>query len=230
MSLFQNLRNSVGSYWSPGPAKQAKRTRSPSLGEFKSRLDRDTVSPSKRTSEWLKEHSVDIKTPKVLGVKGSRVTKPTPSKQQSVKAKRKFWDAVLPRFLSKKPDEGHQDDIEGTTMVEEDPLSISSDFDDPDATLVNTDLSHNAQAVNPALIKPENEDTVYEPTVQDLELMRHWSSDEVWLFHKLNMRGFEPLLSETWDWDFETVPDRMFSGDDTKVLIKAREGNEYNGR
>ncbi|KAL8719124.1 MAG: hypothetical protein Q9225_003836 [Loekoesia sp. 1 TL-2023] len=228
MPLFQNLRESLGGYWSPGPSKQPRRTtRSPSLEEVKSRLDRDTMSPSKRTSEWLKAHSVDIKTPKALGVKGSKVTKSTPSKKQSMKAKGKFWDRVLPKFLSKKSGEQTQDDIEGTTLIEEDRLSISPGFDN-DATLVDADITLNAEVVNPALIAPEDEDTLYEPTAEDLKIMKTWSKDEVWLFHKLNMRGFEPLLPETWDFDFETVPDKMFSRDDAKVLIKAREGNEYN--
>ncbi|KAL9001799.1 MAG: hypothetical protein Q9188_005242 [Gyalolechia gomerana] len=228
MPLFQNLRESIGGYLSPGPSKHPKRTtRSPSLEEVRSRLDRHIASPSKRTSDWLKAHSVDIKTPRALGVKGSKVTKYTPSKTQSAKAKSKFWDRVLPNFLSGKSNEQTQDDIGGTTLIEDDRLSNSPGFGN-DATLVDADISQHTAVVAPNLWKAEDEDTLYVPTAADLEVMKNWSEDEVWLFHRLNNRGFEPLLPGTWDFDFETVPDKVFSDDDAKVLIKAREGNEYN--
>lgn len=227
MSLFQNLRESIGGYWSPARPKQPKRTsRSPSLEEFGSRLDRHAATPSKRTSDWLKAHSVDIKTPRTLGVKGSKVTKPTAFNSQSAKAKSKFWDRVLPSFLSKNANEQSQLDLEGTTLVENDHLSNSPGVDN--ITLVNADVSQYTTAVAPSLMKVEDEDEVYVPTAADLEIMKHWSKDEVWLFYRLNNRGFEPLLPATWDFDFETVPDLVFSDDDAKVLIKAREGNEYN--
>ncbi|KAL9597314.1 MAG: hypothetical protein Q9219_005238 [cf. Caloplaca sp. 3 TL-2023] len=228
MSLFQNLRESLGGYWSPKPSPQLKRaTKSPSLKEVKSRLDRDTLSPSKRTSEWLKTHSVDIKTPKALAVKGGKISKPTPSKKQSAKVKTKFWDRVLPNFMSKKSHEQNLDDIEGTTLIDDDRFSNSPDFDG-DNTSVDASAGFDAQVVNPALIAAEDEDTVYKPTAEDIKVMKHWSSDEVSLFNKLNLRGFEPLLPETWDWDFETVPDKVFSADDARVLIKALDDNEYN--
>ncbi|KAL8942468.1 MAG: hypothetical protein Q9211_001362 [Gyalolechia sp. 1 TL-2023] len=221
MPLFQNLRESIGGYWSPRPSKQSKRTtRSPSPEEVRSRLDRNHVSPSKRTSDWLKAHSVDIKTPKALAVKGSKVTKHTP-KTQSAKAKGKFWDRVLPNFLFSKLNEQSQDDLEGTTLVEDDRLGNS-----PGSNKGAT--SQHTAVVAPNLIKAEDEDTVYVPTAADLEVMKNWSKDQVWLFYRLNNRGFEPLLPGTWDFDFETVPDKVFSDDDAKVLIKAREGNEYN--
>lgn len=230
MPLFQNLRESIGEYWSPRPSQQPKRTtRSPSLEEVRSRLDRHAATPSKRTSDWLKTHSVDIKIPKTLGVKGSRVTKPTPSKTQSTKTKSKFWDRVLPKFLFKNLNEQTQDDLEGATLVESNSPHNSFGGDD-NATLVNAGVSQNTAAVVPSLMKVQDEDEVYVPTAADLEIMRTWSKDEVWLFYRFNNRGFEPLLPVTWDFDFETVPDLVFSDDDAKVLIKAREGNEYNGK
>lgn len=231
MSLFQNLRESVGGYFSSGPSisKQPKReTRSPSLAEVKSRLDRDTVTPSKRTSDWLKAHSVEIKTPKTLGVKGSRVTKPTPSKKQSAKSKGKFWARVLPKFLSKNTSNEAQDEFEGTTLFDEDQFD-ALDNEDNEATLLDPDVSPGAQLPNPAPNAAADEDQYYTPTAEDLKVMKKWSKDEVWLFQKLNMRGLEPLLPSTWDFEFVTVPDKLFSDDDSKVLIKAHGGNDYNG-
>ncbi|KAL8643633.1 MAG: hypothetical protein Q9210_007607, partial [Variospora velana] len=229
MPLFQNLRQSIGGYFSsPAPPKiQRPAVRSPSLEEVKSRLDRDTVSPSKRTSDWLKTHSVEIKTPKALGVRGSRVAKPSPSKKQSARAKNKFWAGVLPKFLSKTANDATLDDLEGETLFGEDHSSAWG-VDDKEPGLSSADISLNPELANPALIAADEEDTFYTPTADDLDVMKTWSKDEVWLFHKLNMRGFEPLLPATWDFEFVTLPNNLFSDNDAKVLIKAREGTEYN--
>ncbi|KAI4114760.1 MAG: hypothetical protein LQ345_004519 [Seirophora villosa] len=230
MSLFQNLRQSIGGFFSPAPPKfQRPATRSPSLDEVKSRLDRDTVSPSKRTSEWLKTHSVEIKTPKALSIRGSRVTKPSPSKRQSAKAKANFWAGVLPNFLSKTANDASLDDLDGDTLLGEDRSSAWGGDDKDAAGRLSADIGLNPELANPALIAVDQEDTYYTPTAEDLDVMKTWSNDEVWLFHKLNMRGFEPLLPDTWDFEFVTLPDNIFSANDAKVLIKAREGSEYNG-
>lgn len=229
MPLLQNLRESVGSYWTPKPPKtQHRRTRSPSLEAVKSRLDRESVSPSKRTAEWLRMHSAEVKTPKTLGVKGSKITKSPSSNRQSAKAKGKFWARVLPRFLSKESNAATQADMEGSTVFGEDRQSISPELEH-DATLIDA-ANLETEAANAALIAPEQEDTFYEPSAEDLEVMKTWSEDQVWTFNKLNMRGFEPLLPETWALEFVTVPKDVFSDDDSEVLIKAHEGNEYNGR
>ncbi|KAL8930925.1 MAG: hypothetical protein Q9208_000026, partial [Pyrenodesmia sp. 3 TL-2023] len=226
MPLFQNLRESLGGYFSPGSSKQ-KTKRSPSLEEVKMRLDRGTVSPSKRTSDWLKAHSGEIKTPKALGVKGSRVTKSTPSKKRSTKAKAKFWDGVLPNFLSKKTTDRAQNDLEGDTLVEEGQFSVLNDGGN-EAALLNPDVSVIAELANPAPNAAEDEDTPYTITAKDLEAMKNWSKDEISLFHKLNMRGFEPLVPADWSAEFVTLPGILYSDDDARVLIKAREGNDYN--
>ncbi|KAI4204245.1 MAG: hypothetical protein LQ346_001661 [Caloplaca aetnensis] len=226
MPLFQNLRESLGGYFSPGSSKQ-KTKRSPSLEEVKMRLDRDSMSPTKRTSDWLKAHSGEIKTPKALGVKGSRVTKPTPTKKQSAKAQAKFWGRALPNFLSKQATGEAQGGLEGDTLVEEEHFSGVND-DDNEATLLNPDGSAIAELANPAPNAAEDEDTPYEITAKDREAMKSWSKDEISLFHKLNMRGFEPLVPGDWSSEFVTLPGLLFSDNDPEVLIKAREGNEYN--
>lgn len=192
------------------------------------RLDRDSMSPTKRTSDWLKAHSGEIKTPKALGVKGSRVTKPTPTKKQSAKAQAKFWGRALPNFLSKQATGEAQGGLEGDTLVEEEHFSGVND-DDNEATLLNPDGSAIAELANPAPNAAEDEDTPYEITAKDREAMKSWSKDEISLFHKLNMRGFEPLVPGDWSSEFVTLPGLLFSDNDPEVLIKAREGNEYNG-
>ncbi|KAL8731633.1 MAG: hypothetical protein Q9166_003321 [cf. Caloplaca sp. 2 TL-2023] len=238
MSLFQNLRESLGGYWTPEkpkpkrttrpPFPHQRTTRSPSLAEAKARLDREgTASPGERMRGWVTQPLDDSTTPKALGVKGSKVSKtPSPNKQ-SAKAQRKFWHRVLPKFLSLQPVPNIQDDIEGSTAIGEDGSrgpSISSSFHDED-----TQVHFHEGDAQPSLIAPGDDDRLYQPTAQDLELMKSWTPDQVWLFHELNNRSFKPLIRETW-WlkDFVTLPDEVVSDDEDQVLIKNHAGNEYN--
>ena len=237
MPLFKNLRESVGTYWSPKPSKPQSRTpRSSSLDHLKARLDREgkSASPSKRTAEWLRTHSAEIKTPKVLSVKGAKVVKPPVSDRQAAKGKERFWAGILPNFLYKQPAADTLDDIDGATLLADDGPDISADLADLAAwgnePTLNEPATPRTEKANASLIAPDEEDTLYQPTADDLRVMKTWSSDEVWTFHKLNNRGFEPLLPETWAQEFVTVPDDVFSKDDSEVYVKTHKGNEYNGR
>ncbi|KAI4255132.1 MAG: hypothetical protein LQ352_002702 [Teloschistes flavicans] len=230
MPLFQQLRESIGGYLTPQRSAIRKQpTRSPSLEQAKRRLDRESANPSKRTAEWLRNHSADIKTPKKLGVKASKVVKPSPSPKQSAKAKGKLWARVLPSWLFQNPSvPASQEDMEGTTMFGLDESQNRSPGLDNDATLIETAASVGGERTNAALFAPEEEDEVYTPTAEDLEVMKNWSEDEVWIFNKLNMRGFEPLMPETWSIGFLTLSSGIFSDDDSEWVIRAHEGSEYN--
>ncbi|KAJ4352386.1 uncharacterized protein N0V89_007734 [Didymosphaeria variabile] len=48
-----------------------------------------------------------------------------------------------------------------------------------------------------------------------------WSEDSVFMFQKLNLRGFEPLLPDPWKTDFVTLPLDLFTTNDSKAFIKA---------
>ena len=56
-----------------------------------------------------------------------------------------------------------------------------------------------------------------------------WSEDAVFLFQKLGMRGFEPLLPISWINDFETVPEDLFTEKLDKAFIKPIFGTDYSG-
>ncbi len=56
-----------------------------------------------------------------------------------------------------------------------------------------------------------------------------WHEDEVALFQKLNMRGFEPLLPSTWSFDFRTCPETIFSSKDEETFINSASGNDFRG-
>lgn len=256
MPFLQNLRRSLGGYWTPekqktrhltrSPSPQRRTTRSPSLADGEARLDREgTPSPTKRTSEWITELRDISRTPGALGVKGGRIVKGPMTNRQATKGKVKFWDRVLPRFLSQQPAE-IRDDIEGSTLVDRDRASVSPDFDDEDTQI---DVHGTSQAeshsnvgaretpdveegeAGPSLITPGDDDRYYQPTKEDLKIMKSWTHGQVWLFHELNNRCFKPLIRETWrNYDFVTFPDDVVSNDDEKVPIKPLFGSEYNGK
>ena len=57
-----------------------------------------------------------------------------------------------------------------------------------------------------------------------------WTTAEIDLFNKLNMRGFEPLLPRTWELDFPTVPSALFTGDIQNAFMKAMYGSDFRGK
>ena len=211
----------------PHPAQP----QSPSLSEAKLQLARKSVSPHKRTSEWLKLYSPEVKTPKVLTAKSRKVSKPSDAVKQSraaVERKSKLWSHVLPRFLLNQLDNENQGDLEGDTLLGETQTSTSLKSDNDD-TLLKDAADAEIESAKPFILKP-TEDTLYTPTAEDLRVISTWSRDEAWLFLKINSRGFEPLLPETWAHQFVLLPEQMFSEDDSEVTIKTYKGNDYNGK
>ncbi|KAL9609408.1 MAG: hypothetical protein Q9167_005832 [Letrouitia subvulpina] len=240
MPLFQSLRERFDRILRSQPPQRPQpstprnsrsvHSRSSSLREAKSRLDRKSISPSARTSRWLKLQSPEIKTPKVLAPKSSKITKstnPVTQPRKKTKARTSFWSRVLSTFPPGQAENNHVENMEGDTLVTEEPSPSSPGFDN-DTTLV--DEISEVEAATPFFIKPHEDDTVYEPTAEDLKIMKTWSEAEVWLFHKINRRGFEPLLPEIWAHEFRTLPKNIFSDDDLEVFIKTHKGNEYNGK
>ncbi|KAL8699676.1 MAG: hypothetical protein Q9224_001313, partial [Gallowayella concinna] len=256
MPLFQNLRESFGGYWTPekhkpkpasrSPSPSQRTSRSSSLAKGKARLDREgTASPMNRISEWNTDPLDGSKTPKALGVKGSKVAKTPTIDKQSAKAKERFWNRFA-KLLAKQPNTETQDGLEGSTAVGEDRSSLPPGFDNedtqidfrvrPEAEEYDTSDSgepavfEEGEAV-PALVAPGDDDRFYRPTDEDRKVMKTWTKDQIWLFHELNNRSLKPLIRETWrDYDFVTFPDDVVSDDDEEVLVKPHDGNEYNAQ
>ncbi|KAI4107647.1 MAG: hypothetical protein LQ339_002553 [Xanthoria mediterranea] len=244
MPFLQHLRRSLGGYWTPEKQMTKRAMRSPSQPDGEARLDRDrTPSPTKRTSQWITELGHASSSPGALGVKSGRIVKGPITNRQATKEKAKFWDRVLPRFLPQQPAE-IRDGIEGSTLVDSGRASVSPDFDD-DYTQIDIHGTTQAKGCShvsaretpnveegeagPSLITPGDDDRYYQPTKEDLEIMKSWTPGQVWLFHELNNRCFKPLIRETWrNYDFVTFPDDVVSNDDEKVPIKPLFGSEYN--
>jgi hypothetical protein len=56
-----------------------------------------------------------------------------------------------------------------------------------------------------------------------------WSEDAVFLFQKLGMRGFEPLLPIDWLDDLETLPEDLFTSRLDNAFLKPAHGSGFRG-
>jgi hypothetical protein len=59
----------------------------------------------------------------------------------------------------------------------------------------------------------------------------HWAEAEKDLIFRLSMRGFEPLVPESWHLDFSTLPEPLFAVQNgPEPLIQALKGREFHGK
>jgi hypothetical protein len=56
-----------------------------------------------------------------------------------------------------------------------------------------------------------------------------WSEDAVFLFQKLGMRGFEPILPIAWIHDLDSLPEDLFTANIDKAFIKPVFGTDHHG-
>jgi hypothetical protein len=56
-----------------------------------------------------------------------------------------------------------------------------------------------------------------------------WLKEEIELYEKLSMRGFQPLMPRHWGMDFRTIPESLFSPDDEECVIKSISGRDFRG-
>lgn len=64
-----------------------------------------------------------------------------------------------------------------------------------------------------------------------MELQRAgWPKDATYLFHKISMRGYEPLMPDNWIIDFDTVPLSMFTDKHRGAFIKAGRESDFRGK
>ncbi|KAI9741439.1 MAG: hypothetical protein M1818_004245 [Claussenomyces sp. TS43310] len=54
-----------------------------------------------------------------------------------------------------------------------------------------------------------------------------WHEDEAALFHKLTMRGYEPLLPSNWAYDFRTCPSQLFTQNMNQTFLNSASGNDF---
>ena len=178
-------------------------------------LDRQTLSPMKRTQSWLEAPSPDKiqSTQNLHKVKGSRVVK---ANGKNGKEKRKsFWGLqFLSGLFGKEQDEKDHDELEGDTIVEDEDPIHTTELDN-DLTLVedNEELNkaesaslHTEELSNRSL-------SFHDPQIQQR------TDEETWLFNRLSRLGREPLLPRSWNMDFPTFPAYLFSSDPARAFV-----------
>lgn len=243
MSYFTTLRHTLGTYISP--STQAERRASDPY-RTALELDRNSTSPTKRTVQWLETNTAEKsgKSPEILRVKGSKITKSfskihkssalklseASSRRESAsssshrsnenngtraKSRRSFWGLdYLSGVFNKDNRHEAEDELEGSTIIEDSPQRRSLSVEN-DTTLLN-DIDDIKDQKFAAEKLDENEH-------------KGWTKEEIWLFEKLQDRGFEPLLHVTWGFDFPTLPVELFTTDRSKVFIKSMHDNDYHG-
>jgi len=263
MAYFATLRERVSTYVSPARTERKHATSSSvTTTSLEQRLDRRSMSPATRTKIWLTTYtpsseSTSARTPSVLGVQGSKVSKgglakPATNSLAATKGRGgRYWGIrLLPeKVINKKDeDEDYTEDVEGSTLLEDDSedapqqSASSSDVDElaNDTTLVeeqddddDDESSGEARDLNHGekgeyLVNMARERAKREKALTQIT-KGEWSEAEIALFQKLNMRGFEPLLPENWMMDFKTIPESLFTDKDEEVFINSVCGRDFRG-
>ncbi|KAJ4368212.1 hypothetical protein N0V83_006568 [Neocucurbitaria cava] len=125
-------------------------------------------------------------------------------------------------------------DLEGDTLIPSSPLSPS--YDKAGASADEVDANEDTMVVDDGtymnLHKRYNIDQERKRRYKQGRELRDagWSEDAVFLFQKLGMRGFEPILPIDWIDDFETLPEDLFTAKLDKAFIKPAYGTDYHGK
>jgi hypothetical protein len=65
--------------------------------------------------------------------------------------------------------------------------------------------------------------------IDEVKAQGTWHPDEVFLFERLSMRSFEELLPASWQIDFPTLPEALFTTNPTKTFINFNYGSSSRG-
>jgi hypothetical protein len=131
------------------------------------------------------------------------------------------------------------DDLEGDTLFPDSPVALNrkgEEQEEPGSSADEWDANEETLVVDDGtymtLQKKINIDEERNRRDQQGSELREagWSEDAVFLFQKLGMRGFEPILPIGWVHDFETVPEDLFTENLDKAFIKPAFGSDYSGK
>lgn len=229
MGYFKSIRQSIGSYMiSPSKTQQPPVVQLPNVQAprtpFKPRLqlDPEPLSPTTRTTQWLDSSipQTGRKEVHIHSVKGSRITKNSPKKSSKKPGRRSNYWGLQSLFAEDQTGEAEvrrdEADLEGDTLIENPAILQDPNFEN-DTTIIAD--------IDDALEDPE----VTAELGDEPHDYAGWTEDEIWLLERINMLGSEPLLHLTWALDFPTLVPELYTMDDSRVLIKAINGNNCHG-
>ena len=154
-----------------------------------------------------------------------------------------------------KYEEDDEDDtlIEDEILVEDQTLIEDHTLTEDDSPPAHTPISNkvNKAARNTPFISDESDEDDYVGKLTKEEKKEHFldvederirrqemlkqlergdrTPEEIVLFEKLTMRGFKPIIPRIWMMDFKTLPETMFTSDESEIFINAASGNEFRG-
>lgn len=150
------------------------------------------ITPQSKVARW------QVKTPSSAGSPDESMFPPSPP-------------------TSSLRDIGLDDDTLIQESVEETKTSSEEEWDANEETLVVDDGKYMEEQKT---INREKERARREVQARELR-QSGWSEDAVFLFQKLGMRGFEPLMPEDWINDFDSLPVDLFTANENKAYIKS---------
>lgn len=135
----------------------------------------------------------------------------------------------------------HEESFEHEDVIEDDALAALTPSPNPsngagnDTTLIPDDSDEDDYVGK--LSKAEKKEyfiDVEDERTRRQEMLRQTETgdrtpEEIALFEKLTMRGFEPIVPRNWMMDFQTLPETMFTNDEAEIFINAASGNEFRG-
>lgn len=176
--------------------------------------DRKSESPTLRTERWLNGPTPkkDHQTTDLHRTKNGNVGKNTESSVKGLSKKKKSrWSIpFLARLFVAANEHAREDSLEGDTLVEESPTQVSP-ARMKGYTLLVEDKEDPKTALDLYKKRSLNQDSCATET---------WTEDENWVFDKLSKRGYEPLLPASWQLDFPSFPDILFTEDANRTFVK----------
>jgi hypothetical protein len=170
---------------------------------------------------------------------------PPPTREMSPGARVKTWGPRTPSrqheidatLLPPSPPASAMSskDLEGDTLVAHSPAPPAPYNDTEGSSADLWDANEETMVVDDGTYmivqKKVNHDQERQRQDQQARELRDagWSEDAVFLFQKLGMRGFEPLMPIGWMHDLETVPADLFTENIDKAFIKPVYGTDYSG-
>ena len=232
MGYFKSIRQSIGSYMIlPSKTQQPQVVQSPYVQprtpprtprKPRLQLDPEPLSPTTRTTQWLDSSipQTNRKEVHIHSVKGSRITKNSPKKSSKKPGRRSNYWGLHSLFARNETGEAEvrrdEADLEGDTLIENPAILQGSNFENDTTIIADID-----DALEDLEVTAELGDEPHD--------YAGWTEDEIWLLERINMLGSEPLLHLTWALDFPTLVAELYTMDDSRVLIKAINGNTCHG-
>lgn len=202
-------------------------------------LESKETTPNARTAQSLNMLSArktnphqSSQTPSPLGVKGSKITKTVATPKSSINSAAKSSERSV-TFQTETPTKSNRSSLLSTLLgfrfKTEDSPQPKSDHGFEGTTLAESEIAGDSNALyeGDTIAQDDNGNLL---KMEDEHDFSDFTKYEYFLFHKLNARGFEPILPATWRWEFRFLPDDLFTTNPTKAYLRNTKGGDMGGK